>query len=204
MFEVSKFAIPLVAGFLLCGNASAQNILYVSPKGKVRNNVAYTTIQAAVNAAQPGDGIHVESATYTEEVSVINKGSLLIHGVGVANNGPPTLNGSIRCTATKPSVLGGFTIHPQVGNSGIYFNNAPGSYASGTTITGCSVDAIDIYNFSNCIVISNEIDNSSYAIGIRNSEYLVITNNHGSGVQQVFEYSMPDATDTVTNNNFTP
>jgi parallel beta-helix repeat protein len=204
MLEVSKLAIPLVAGFLLCGNASAQNnILYVSPKGKVRNHVAYTTIQAAVNAAQPGDGIQVESATYTEEVSVVNKGSLFLHAVGVANNGPPTLNGSISCTATKLTVLG-FTIHPQAGNSGIYFTNAPGSYASGNKITGCSVDAIDIYNSSNCTVTSNEIDNSSYAIGIRSSEYLVITNNHGSGVPQVFEYSMPDATDTVTNNNFTP
>jgi parallel beta-helix repeat protein len=98
----------------------------------------------------------------------------------------------------------GFTIHPQPGNSGISFNNAPGSSASGNTITGCSVDAIDISNSSGCSVTSNEIDNSSYAIGIRNSEYLVIMNNQGSGVQQVFEYSMPDATDTVTNNNFTP
>jgi parallel beta-helix repeat protein len=203
MLEISKLAIPLVAGFLLCGNARAQNILYVSPKGKVRNHVAYTKIQDAVNAAKPGDGIQVEAATYTEEVSVVNKGSLLLHAVDVANNGPPTLNGSITCTATKLVVLG-FTIHPQLNHSGISFINATGSYASGNTITGCSIDAIDIYNSSNCTVTSNEIDNSSYAIGIRNSEYLVITNNQGSGVPQVFEYSMPDATDTVTNNNFTP
>jgi hypothetical protein len=205
MLEVMKLAIPLVAGFLLCGNVRAE-ILYVNPKGKAGKNPAYTTIQAAMNAAKPGDGIIVDKAAYTEDV-VVTTPSLNLRG----NNGP-TLNGSIMVSANNFSVVG-FLIQPQPGYSGIYFNNASGSSAGsagggGNKITGCSVDAIDFYNSSNCSVTNTEIDNSSYAFGIQNSENLVITNNHGSGVQQEFltstGYSLPDATDTVNNNTFTP
>jgi hypothetical protein len=203
MLEVSKLAIPLVAGFLLCGNVRA-DILEVSAKGKVGKNL-YTTIQAAVNAAKPGDTIIVDKATYTEDV-------LVSTSLGLRGNNGPTLLGSVTVSATNVTVVG-FLIQPRPGYSGIYFNNASGSSAGssaggGNKITGCSVDAIGFDNSSNCSVTNIEIDNSSFAFGIQNSENLVITNNHGSGVPEEFltstGYSLPDATDTVTNNMFTP
>jgi hypothetical protein len=204
MLEVSKLAIPLVAGFLLWGNVRAAT-LEVNQKGKAGKNLTYTTIQDAVTAAQPGDAIIVDKATYTEHV-VVSK-PLILRG----NNGP-TLQGSLTVSGTGLSVVG-FLIQPPLGYSGIYFNNASGwsagdSAGGGNKITGCSVDAIDFYNSSNCSVTNIEIDSSAAAFGIRNSENLVITNNHGSGVPQPFltsaGYSQPDATDTVTNNTFTP
>jgi pectin methylesterase-like acyl-CoA thioesterase len=209
MLEVSKLAIPLVAGFLLCGNVTAE-IIEVNPQGKASKNLdpakVYKTIQAAVNAAQPGDVIIVDKASYTEDV-LVTTASLNLRG-----NSGPTLLGSLTVSANNFSVVG-FLIQPRQGYSGIYFNNASGSSAGtskggGNKITGCSVDAIDFYSSSNCSATNIEIDNSAAAFGIRNSEYLVITNNYGSGVPQEFltstGYSLPNATDTVNNNTFTP
>ncbi len=58
----------LIAGIVLLGAVSVwANDLYVNPTG---TGGAYTSIQTAINAAQPGDTIHVANGTYTEVLNI--------------------------------------------------------------------------------------------------------------------------------------
>lgn len=58
--------------------------LYVNPDGLCGGNLpCYTTIQAAINAASPGDVIHVQAATYPEVLNIPI--SLTLRGAGAGS-----------------------------------------------------------------------------------------------------------------------
>jgi Ca2+-binding RTX toxin-like protein len=93
----------------------AHNILLVSPDSQ------YTTIQAAVNAANDGDTILVAPGTYTEDVSINGK-ALTIEGFGGANGvGGAVLDGSFTETGALDGKLTieGFTINATGQQDGI-------------------------------------------------------------------------------------
>ncbi|MBU1598881.1 hypothetical protein KKG61_02040, partial [bacterium] len=97
---------------------------------------SYTTIQAAVNAANPGDTIYVSAGIYNEAV-YINKGIALV-GVGTPTIDPPSGNG--------------------VTFDG---NNADNASISGFRITGAG-NGIYCYNGADPIITNNTIAGNSY------------------------------------------
>lgn len=85
------FILTMVFGILAVGTVSAQITHYVNPDGICGGNTpCYTTIQAAIIAAAPGDTIIVAAGTYTEKLTV-NKAGLTIEGDGSYPMIQPTL-----------------------------------------------------------------------------------------------------------------
>src|ERR1044071_2968614 len=67
-----------LAGLFVGRYVNAASTLYVNPNGVCGGNApCFTTIQAAINAAAPGDTINVAAATYAENVDV-NKAVTLL------------------------------------------------------------------------------------------------------------------------------
>src|SRR5205085_1899637 len=88
----------------------------------------------------------------------------------------------------------------------VYLSNAPQSLVLRNKMVGpptwSGTEGIDFYYSSNCSAKDNEIDNCTYVFGIRSSENLLIADNFGTGNLHLFQYNVPDSTDTVVNNNF--
>jgi hypothetical protein len=230
--------------------------LFVDPSGRTPvGQVAYMTIQAAVNAAAAIDTIRVDPGSYTENVTIpVNDSGLTLDGAqnGVnpvpGRQGPESiLNGSMTANASGVTI-DGFTVSSAANwciqvNGGsvvencvlhgltpeytyavwvagdsntvsgnviqagaVYLNNAPLSLVSGNKMVGPSTwsatEGIDFYYSPLSTATDNEIDNCTYVFGIRSSESLSITDNLGTGDTQLFEYNLPDLTDTVLDNNF--
>lgn len=87
----------------------------------------YTTIQAAVTAASPGDTIHVAAGTYAEQVTIAK--ALTLEGAGATTVIKPT---SLTTYVTTPSVAGSTKC-----TGAVVVNNAGGS----VTIKDLKVDA---------------------------------------------------------------
>jgi hypothetical protein len=95
----------------------------------------YTTIQAAIDAAAPGDVISVAAGTYSEKLSITT--GLTIQGEGIGSSmidatGLPAGGAVVAISLTSGNVLfDGFTIITGDGHNGF----SPGSTSSGSTIT---------------------------------------------------------------------
>lgn len=75
--------------------------LPTGPVHNVNKNTDYTTIQAAINAADPGNEIHVDSGTYYENV-IITKESLHLKGIDTGS-GKPVVDGKGNYSVRIPS-----------------------------------------------------------------------------------------------------
>lgn len=118
-------ALLAVAGVPACAQT------HVCPDG-----CDYRNIQAAIDSADPGDTIVIESATYPEDL--ITGKSIILHGLDTGK-GLPVLTGMVTMAAEE-AVLQGFDFAASnesnnscrlnvVGKVRIYLNNLPGSMA---------------------------------------------------------------------------
>jgi len=164
--------------------------------------IGYTTIQEAVNAANPGDVIDVRAGTYLEQV-VIQKALTLISNENAvirppetlisACNSPSLTNYPLICVEGVEATVWGFTIDGMDKAGGLYpryfgiaYRNAGGSiiYNNISGIRGVSLDntymAVGIYVYNsdtstprNIQVAANTIANfHKNAISITTQEWL--------------------------------
>ena len=83
---MKKITILIFVAFLGISNLIAQTTRYVNPDGQCNgNSPCYTTIQAAVSSAVPGDIITVNAGTYIENISVNINNLTLISTSGAAS-----------------------------------------------------------------------------------------------------------------------
>ena len=146
--------------------------------GTIRVPQDYPTIQAAINAASPGDTIQVSAGTYNENV-VVNKAVYLI-----GENPSTTIinakgTGTVVSVAASNVVITNFTIQ----NSGTGW---PNSGILIDTVNGCTISnniiinnyyGIWLKNSLNNILSSNIIINNQYGIWMESSSNNILLNN---------------------------
>jgi parallel beta-helix repeat protein len=137
-------------------NTADASLLYVDPSGVGPGGLsAYTTIQAAVNAAASGQTIVVDAATYTENVTIATSGLTLVGAQAGINpvpgrtGGKSVLDGYITITGAGVTV-DGFTV------------NSTGQWA--IEVGGTSAPSVPAIN---CIIVDNIVNNTgTYGIQI--------------------------------------
>jgi parallel beta-helix repeat protein len=169
----------------------------------------YPTIQAAINAASPGDMIFVKAGTYSEHV-VVNK-TLEVIG---ENTGTTVIDGygtGVVVTVTASNVnISDFTIQrsgsEEWSSSGIYLHYANNCNVIGNHITKNKQIGIVIYYSSHNIIAGNNItENEYYGIGVAWSTYNTLSqnnvkNNSGYGISLLFSsYNSISGNDIINN-----
>jgi len=171
----------------------------------------YTTIQAAVDAANPGDTIIVRASTYTENVDV-NKEHLTIqseNGAEVTVVQAANPDDYIFEVVADYVEVNGFTVKGAIesGRSGIYIGNE---------VTNCHIvnnNAIDnyagimLYYSSNTIVSDNNCGtNGGAGIRLWHSSWNTISNNNawdnGSGISLDVSCDQNTVTENNVQNNY--
>ncbi len=171
-------AVALLSAALLAGTASSiasahgpqhhkadqghghKGTLYVSPTGKSgaadRNcrSAAYSTVQAAVDAASPGSTVVVCRGTYTEDV-IISKRSTIVGQHGAVIRGSSTANGN--CDQLGPSgpgsapCLAGITI--KSGHVTVEGLTVTGAIGEGILATG----SLSGHDISHVVIQGNRV-----------------------------------------------
>ena len=174
------------------------------PIHNVNKGINYTTIQAAINDASPGNEIHVDSGTYFENVNV-NK-QLILRGID-NGGGKPVVNaggiGNAITLSAGNSTLEGFiaanvSIWPNAGikvnsNNNLIKNNNASNNAMGINLYSASnntltnniarlngVSGINLESANNNILNGNNASNNYYGIFLRSASNNTLTNNIAS------------------------
>lgn len=174
MKSITKKALPILALILLACLSTATNVqaatLCVEPSGA---GGCYTTIQAAIDAASPGDVIEVSAGTYVEDL-VVDK-ALTLTGPNAATNpntGPRAAEAVIVSALSAPDPYTSCTIMMYIESSnvavrGFTFDGDNPALTSGLDINGADVDGcegISSYEgVGNISIEYNIIRNISYA-----------------------------------------
>jgi len=152
---------------LLASVSLAQNTLPVGP------GQTYTTIQSAINAANPGDTVLVAPGTYNENINFNGKAITVTSSAGPAvtilDGGSVAPAVTFTHGETSASLISGFTIQ----HGGAFTNYAPGSNSppvGSINITGSSPTIADnIITLSNCWGIVSNYSSGHGAPSIRNN-----------------------------------
>jgi parallel beta-helix repeat protein len=142
----------------------------------------YISIQAAINAADPGDTIEVHSGTYYEHVNV-NK-QLILKGVGTGSGKPVVDSGgndSVITLSANGITFEGFTVT----NSGNLYGGVGIKVTSNNnTITGNTASnngySICLNDSCNNTISGNNASNNDYGIYLNDSCNNSITGNNAS------------------------
>ena len=114
-------------------------IVTLGPVHNITQNTTYSTIQAALNAANSNDIIEVNSGTYNESITFPSGKEIFLQGVyGSTSTFIDGVNGSntVTCNGSPPGTeLRGFNISHKTGASGAGISNSNGEL----TITGCTI-----------------------------------------------------------------
>ena len=157
--------IPSLYGMTVTGGRlNIQNaITFTYTVHNINNGINYTTIQAAIDNASPGDEIHVGSGTYYENVNVSKQLTLRGIGMPVVDAGG---NGSAITLSADGITLEGFTttqgyigIKVVSNNNTLSSNNANSNYVYGISLSSSS---------NNTLISNNANWNAiiGYGIGI--------------------------------------
>ncbi|MBN1457518.1 MAG: right-handed parallel beta-helix repeat-containing protein, partial [Sedimentisphaerales bacterium] len=169
----------------------------------------YTTIQAAINAADPNDTVIVAPGTYVENVNMLLKNGIALQGSGsdvtTIDGGS---NGHVVTFNASSGSISGFTIT----NSG----SDPG-YSAGVFTSNCTVDVVDniitgnnygitFSSGADGLIFGNRVtNNTNHAINIKSS-FAVITNNliANNSRHGVYCYKSSPfmSNNTIINNNY--
>lgn len=153
-----------------------QSVLYVAPGAPAGHafgcsNAGFSTISAAVTAANPGATIIVCPGTYTEDVTIEK---------------PLTIEGSSATVAPAPSDSSPVT--PFTGGNNGFTVLSPGVTISGFTVEGASSDGLmvvgDHATITHNIVENNgllDTNNPGNGIDLDGSSYSTVSNNTVSG-----------------------
>lgn len=178
-------AVMLIALSIYVGCASAATIYTVCPSG-----CNYTSIQAAIEAAEPGNIIEVYSGTYYENVNVTKR--LILNGVDTGT-GKPVVDaggsGSVIALNANGITLEGFTVTNSGHRSGCRYRDA------GIMVTS-----------NNNAITGNNVNNNEDGIYLDSSSHNTITvnivrNNDGYGICISGSYSNNIRGNTACNNN---
>ena len=145
----------------------------------------YTTIQAAVNAAQDGDTIMVAAGTYTENVNLAGK-ALTIEGLGGQNGvGGAVLDGSFTETGALAGnqTIEGFTINA-TGQYGIFLSPT----LSGPETVTLNNDSVSGASQTGFLVIGGGTDLSVVTTGSSFSGNGFAKTSGGSGDIDFFQF----------------
>ena len=165
----------------------------------------YTTIQAAVNAASPGDTVFVYSGTYTENVNVNKR--LTLQGEGADVVTVTSIHGSSVFYVNVNWVnISGF--RATGGYVGIYLNGANHCNISENNASNNIHNGIALGNSSNCVLTNNiaNSNNGDAGIGIGESSHNTLTGNTGNlnGIDGIYLSNSSDyntLTDNTANSN---
>ena len=118
-------------------------------------------IQAAIDAASPGETVVVHAGTYTESITLRAEINVKGDNAGLVTLRPPTDPGVLinSCTGTEFS---GFTVTPAVGSSattGIQVNSGS-PLVKNNIVSGFSRQGIAVYSGSTALVCGNQVQNN--------------------------------------------
>jgi len=146
--------------------------------GTIRVPQDYSTIQKAINAANPGDTIQVSAGTYNERVVVNKTVSLIGENPSTTIINAGGTGTAINITA-KNVVVTNFTIENSGSswpNCGIYMGRVSGCKISNNIIKN-NWYGIWLKDSTNNILSNNTITNNQYGIWIETSPNNTLTNN---------------------------
>jgi hypothetical protein len=135
LLAAATTALTVAAGTLLAaGTAHAATVWTVTPGG---------SIQAAVDAAQPGDTVAVSAGTYHESV-LVEKDNITIRGAGSGTNGtvllPPVTYPADNCGQRKAGICFHGTVDGTDGPTAHATAFTKGGHLTGFRISGFTVD----------------------------------------------------------------
>ena len=166
------------------GGSSADNYPLMAPwdttptTGPVHNinkGTNYTTIQVAINAASPGDQIHVDSGMYYENV-IVNK-QLILCGIDTGAGLPEVdagESGSAITLNTDGIILEGFDVRNS--SNGIYVTSNYNTLTNNTANNNNNY-GIYLYYSSDNVITNNNISNNNYGIDLYYSSNNTLTDN---------------------------
>ena len=165
----------------------------------------YTTIQAAVNAASPGDTVFVYSGTYTENVNVNKRLTLQGEGADVVTVTSIHGSGVFYVNVNWVNISG---FRATGGYVGIYLNGANHCNISENNASNNIHNGIALGNSSNCVLTNNiaNSNNGDAGIGIGESSHNTLTGNTGNlnGIDGIYLSNSSDyntLTDNTANSN---
>lgn len=198
-----KVGVAVLGVALVCAVLAPARSAYAA----VRNVAAGQSIQAAVNAASPGDTIQVASGVFRESVEV--KKSLTIIGAGIGNTvlQPPTTTPTQGFPCQDPSApneLSGFCVHGTIDPNTFQVTSRIGAVrVSGFTVKNFGFTGVLFFGVSSPQGDHNQVvNNAEYGTAAFGSTNTRLTDNiaNKNGEAGVYVGDSPQANAVVTGN----